>query len=140
MKSFGNKAIDKVMNNVVGDMMKRIGQGLGRSFGMQETNMAKVSTYTNMGVTGASMANTVVQTTGNIITGDMKVNAAKARADLLNSTALQNLLSEMLNHAVDAFKSRIDSTNVIVKNMALIADSKMQAGKFITRKISAIAG
>lgn len=140
MKSFGTKVMDKVLNNVVGDMMKRVGQGLGYSLGLQENTAARIVTYSNIGLTGMSVVNTVVQTTGNIITAEMKLNAAKAKAQLLNSIALQNLLNEILDRAADAFKTRIELTNAIVKNIASISDSKMQAGKYITRKMGTVAG
>jgi len=139
-KKVGSNVMDKVMNNIVGDVLKRIGQGVGRSVGMQETKIAQVATRTEMVASAATMGNTVIQTAGNIITADMKIDAAKAKAQLLNNMALQDLLNEMLDRAVGAFKNRIESTNAIVKNISSIAENSMQAGQFITRKMSAVAG
>ena len=140
MKKLGSKVMDKVFNNAMGDLIKRMGQGFGRSFSMQEKSMARVTNYTDKGLTGVSAANNVIQTTGNIITADMKVDAAKIKAQLLETAAVQNLLNEMFNHIVEVAKSRIDSTSEIVKNISLIADSRMQAGKYITRRMSVVAG
>lgn len=139
-KKIGSDVMDKVMNNAVGDMMKRIGQGLGRSMGVQETKVAQVATRTEMAVTAASVGNTAIQTAGNIITADMKVDAAKAKAQLLNNMALQDLLNEILERAVDAFKTRIESTNTIIKNISSITENQFQAGQYITKRMSAVAG
>ncbi len=139
-KKIGSNVMDKVMNNIVGDVLKRMGQGLGRSMGLQEDKIAQVGLRSEMALSAASMGNTAIQTAGNIITADMKVEAAKAKAQLLNNMALQNLLNEMLERAVDAFKTRIESTNSIVKNISSIAENNMQAGQYITRKMSAVAG
>jgi len=139
-KKIGSNVMDKAMNNIVGDVLKRIGQGVGRSMGLQEAKIAQVGVRSEMALSAASMGNTAIQTAGNIITADMKVDAAKAKAQLLNNTALQELLNDMLERAVDAFKTRIESTNSIVKNISSIAENNMQAGQYITRKMSTVAG
>jgi len=139
-KKIGSNVMDKAMNNIVGDVLKRIGQGVGRSMGLQEAKIAQVGVRSEMALSAASMGNTAIQTAGNIITADMKVDAAKAKAGLLNNIALQELLNEMLERAVDSFKTRIESTNSIVKNISSIAENNMQAGQYITKKMSTIAG
>lgn len=139
-KRIGSNIMDKVMNNVVGDLLKRVGQGLGRSMGMQEAKLAQVGVRTEMALSVANMGNTVAQTTGNIIVADMNVDAAKIKAQLLNNTALQELLQDMLERAVDAFKTRTESANSIIKNMSSITENNMQAGQFIIRRMSAVAG
>lgn len=139
-KKIGSDVMNKIMNNVVGDTLKRIGQGLGRSMSMDEAKIAQVSTRSEMALSAMNMGNTVIQTTGNIITADSKVDAAKAKAQLLNNTALQDLLNKMLERAVDAFKARIESTNSIVKKMASIAENNMQASQYVARKVGTVAG
>ena len=140
MEKFGSKIMNKVLNNTVGDMMKRIGKGFGQSFDMSEASIARLANYTDKGLTGLSVFNTSVQTAGNIVNAKMRVDTAKIKAHLLNNVALQDILNEMLNHSVEAFKSRIDSINEIVKNIASISDSKMQTGKSITRRMGVLAG
>lgn len=139
-KKIGSNVMDKAMNNMVGDALKNIGKGLGRSMGMQEAKIAQVGVRSEMALSVASMGNTAIQTAGNIITADMKVDAAKSKAQLSNNMALQDLLNEMLERAVDSFKTRIESTNSIVKNIASIAENNMQAGKYITGKMGTVAG
>lgn len=139
-KKIGSKVMDKILDNVIGDVLKRLGQGLGRSMGMQEAKIAQVATRTEMAVSAATMGNTAIQTGGNIITADMKVDAAKAKAQLLNNTALQELLNEMLERAVDAFKTRTETTNKIVRDISSITENRMQAGQYITRKMGMVAG
>jgi len=139
-KKIGSNVMDKAMNNMVGDALKSIGQGLGRSMGMQEAKIAQIGVRSEMALSAASMGNTAIQTAGNIITADMKVDAAKSKAQLSNNMALQELLNEMLERAVDSFKTRIESTNSIVKNIASIAENNMQAGKYITGKMGTVAG
>ena len=139
-RRIGSNIMDKVMNNVVGDLLKRVGQGLGRSMGMQEEKLAQVGVRTEMALSVANIGNTVAQTTGNIIVADIKVDAAKIKAQLQNNTALQELLQDMLDRAIDAFKTRTESANSIIKNMASITENNMQTGQFIIRKMSAVAG
>ena len=132
--------MDKIANNVIGDTIKRMGQGIGRSMGMQETRIAKVATRTEMVTSAASVGNSTIQTAGNIVTADMRVDAAKAKAQLMNNMALQDLLNEMLERAVESFKNRIETTNSIVRNISSVTENRIQAGKFITRKMGTIAG
>lgn len=139
-KKIGSNVMDRAMNNVVGDVIKRLGQGFGRSMGMEEAKIAQVGVRSEIVLSAANMGNTVIQTAGNIINADMKVDAAKKKAQLLNNTALQALLNEILERAVDAFKTRIESTNSIVKNISSIAENNMQAGQYITKKLATVAG
>lgn len=139
-KKIGTDVMDKIVNNVIGDTIKRMGQGIGRSMGMQEAKIAKVATRTEMATSAVSVGNTAVQTAGDIVAADLRVDAAKAKAQLMNNMALQDLLNEMLERAVESFKNRIETTNAIVRNISSVAENQMQAGKFITRKMGAIAG
>ncbi|WP_299999413.1 type III secretion system translocon subunit SctE [uncultured Cedecea sp.] len=139
-KKIGSNVIDKAMNNIVGDVLKRIGQGLGGAMGMQEAKIAQFGVRTEMALSAATTANTAIQTTGNIITADMKVDAAKIKAALLNNTALQDLLNEMLERAVASFTARIESTDSIIRNISSIAENNMQTGQYVTRKMSTVAG
>ncbi|MCS3431537.1 type III secretion system translocon subunit SctE [Klebsiella sp. BIGb0407] len=139
-KRVGSKVMDKIMNNVVMDVLKRIGQGVGRSVGMQEAKIAQIAARTEMGLAVANLGNTAIQTAGNIVVADMKVDAAKMKAHLLNNTALQELLNIMLERAVDAFKTRMESTNEIIKKMSSVTESNMQTGLYITKRMSTVAG
>ncbi|XTZ39305.1 type III secretion system translocon subunit SctE [Salmonella enterica] len=144
MKKVGSSVIaefgKKVLNNAAGQMFKRMGQGLGRNMGMNEVKMMKVANYSQTAVVGTQLANTSIQTAGNIVAADMRVDAAKAKAEMIKNAALQDLLNEMMSRAVEVFSSRMESVNAIIRNISVVADNQMQAGKYITKQMSSIAG
>ncbi|WP_224718597.1 type III secretion system translocon subunit SctE [Pectobacterium versatile] len=132
--------MQKMMDNVVGQTIKKMSGGLGRGMGMDPAKMAQMAVRMKMATTVASFANTTMQATGNIITADMMVKAAKIRANMINNIALQSMLNEMMDRAVNDYSRRLESVNEIIRNISTVADNQMQAGKFIARKMSAVAG
>ncbi|GLY60838.1 hypothetical protein IW01_17770 [Pectobacterium brasiliense] len=131
--------MQKMMDNVVGETIKKMGAGIGRSMGMDAVKMGQVAVRMNMATTVASFANTTIQTTGNIVAADMMVKAAKAKAHMINDIALQDMLNEMMDRAIDSYTRRVESANDIIKNISTVADNQLQAGKYITRRMSAVA-
>ncbi|KFX17930.1 type III secretion system translocon subunit SctE [Pectobacterium parvum] len=132
--------MQKMMNNVVGDTIKKMSGGIGRAVGMDSVKMAQWSVRMNMTKTIASLANTSIQTTGNIVAANMVVNAAKIKASILNNIMLQRMLNEMMDRLVDNYSKRLESANAIIKNISSVADNQMQAGKYITKRMSVVAG
>lgn len=132
--------LQRIMDSVVGQMLKRISQGFARSSNISDVNMARVITYSHMAVTGGGMANTVIQSAGSIAVADMLVVAAKARAKLMNDSAMQALLDSMMSQALDAYTVSMEKVNAILVNIASIAENQLQAGKYILKKMSHVAG
>ncbi|HDT4319781.1 TPA: type III secretion system translocon subunit SctE [Klebsiella aerogenes] len=132
--------MQRLMDSAAGQMLKRLSHGIGRSAGMDELKMAKISNRTQKALTGATMVNTSVQAAGGIVVGSMLVDASKIRAEMMKDIALQDLLNEMMNRAIDTFSHRMETVNQIIKNISTVAENQMNAGKYITRKMSHVAG
>ncbi|QQG29078.1 type III secretion system translocon subunit SctE [Pectobacterium carotovorum] len=128
----------KMMDNVVGETIKKMSGGIGRAVAMDSVKMGQIAVRMRMATTIASFANTTIQTTGNIITADMMVKAAKTKANMINDIALQDLLNEMMDRAMDSYTRRVESANEIIKNISTVADNQMQAGKYITKRMRAV--
>lgn len=132
--------MQRLMDSTVSQVLKRLSKGVGRSIGADDLQIAKVSNYSQKGVLVATTANTGSQAVVGIITANMMVEASKAKADMMNDAALQDLLNEMMDRAIDSFTQRMESMNEIVRNLSSIAESQAQAGQFITRQMKSVAG
>ncbi len=132
--------MQKLMNSTLGQAFKRISQGLGRTFGTDEIKMAQASTRMQMASTAASMGNTTIQTVGSVITADMMVEAAKSKAHMMNDAVMQNLLNDIMSRAIETFTHRMETVNSMIKSMSAVAENQAQAGKYITRQMSSVAG
>ncbi|CCG86237.1 type III secretion system translocon subunit SctE [Erwinia piriflorinigrans] len=134
------QAMQRLMNSTLGQVFKRVSQGMGRSLSIDEHKMAQIATRTQMASTIASMGNTTIQGISSVITAEMLVEAAKSKAHMMKDAAMQDLLNEMMNRAVDTFTHRMETVNSIIKNMSAVAENQAQAGKYITRQMSMVAG
>ena len=52
---------------------------------------------------------------------------------------LQQLLNTLTERLVDSFSKNIAAVNVIIENIAIVAENQMQAGKYITNKVKSVA-
>jgi len=132
--------MQRLMDSAVGQVFKRLSQGFGRSMGVNEIKMAQVANRSQMALTGANMANTTLQAAGGIVVAEMMLEASKIRAQMMKDAALQDLLNEMMTRAIDTFTHRMETVNQIVKNISVVAENQAQAGKYITKQMSAVAG
>jgi len=132
--------LQKLMDSAIGQIIKRLSQGFGRSMGASELQMARVSNYSQKAVLGLSMVNTSSQAAIGIVSASMLLEASKIRAQMMQDAALQDLLNEMMNRVIDSFTHRMESVSEIVRNISTIAENQAQAGKYITKQMSAVAG
>lgn len=132
--------MQKLMDSAIGQVIKRLSKGFGRSLGADELQMAKVSNYSQKAVVGLSVVNTSSQAAVGIVAASMLLEASKIRAEMMKYAALQDLLNEMMNRAIDSFTYRMESVSEIVSNISKVAESQAQAGKYITKQIGAVAG
>ncbi|MBX9488619.1 type III secretion system translocon subunit SctE [Yersinia enterocolitica] len=132
--------MQKLMDSAIGLVIKRLSKGFGRSFGSDELQMAKVSNYSQKAVVGLSVVNTSSQTAVGIVAASMLLEASKIRAEMMKDAALQDLLNEMMNRVIDSFTHRMESVSEIVRNISTVAENQTQAGKYITKQMSAVAG
>lgn len=132
--------MQKLMDSTIGQVIKRLSQGFGRSLGANELQMAKVSNYSQKAVVGLGAVNTSSQAAVGIVAASMLLEASKIRAEMMKNAALQDLLNEMMNRAIDSFTHRMESVSEIVRNISTVAESQAQAGKYITKQMSSVAG
>lgn len=132
--------MQKLMDSAIGQVIKRLSKGFGRSFGADELQMAKVSNYSQKAVVGLSAVNTSSQAAVGIVAASMLLDASKIRAEMMKDAALQDLLNEMMNRAIDSFTHRMESVSEIVRNISAVAENQAQAGKYITKQMGAVAG
>ncbi|PKC36069.1 type III secretion system protein [Pantoea ananatis 15320] len=132
--------MQKLMDSAIGQVIKRLSKGFGRSLGADELQMAKVSNYSQKAMVGLSVVNTSSQAAVGIVTASMLLEAAKIRAEMMKDAALQDLLNEMMNRAIDSFTHRMESVSEIVRNISTVAENQAQAGKYITKQMKAVAG
>ncbi|WKX25749.1 type III secretion system translocon subunit SctE [Tatumella ptyseos] len=137
--SVANTTIQRLVNSSLGQVMKRISQGIGRGWGVDELNLAKVVNYSETALTGARMLNSTLQVTGEILVADKGVEAAKIRAQLLNTLQIQNLLNEMMERVLNTFSYRIETTQQVIKNIAIVAENQLRAGKSLTEHLRNVA-
>ncbi|WP_145564530.1 type III secretion system translocon subunit SctE [Yersinia aldovae] len=140
MGKVAKSTMQKLMNSTIGKVVKRLSKGFGRSLGVNELQMAKVSNYSQKALVGLSVINTSSQAAVGIVAASMQLEASKIRAEMMKDTALQDLLNEMMNRAIDSFTHRMESVSEIVRNISMVAENQAQAGKYITKQMSAVAG
>lgn len=140
VEKFGKKVMDKILNNSIGDMMKRIGQGMGQAFGMQEDKIARVANYTNMGQTGMSIADTTIQTAGNINIATLNLDAVKAKVKLSISATIQEMLNKNLDSAVETFIIKMQRYNKIITDAASVIEKQAQTNKSLIKYTGVLAG
>ncbi|EIG1887013.1 type III secretion system translocon subunit SctE [Escherichia coli] len=134
------KNLQRLMSSTVSLVVKRFSQGFGRLFGADELQMAKVSNYSQTAVVGLSVVNTSCQSAIGVIAAGMMLDASKIRAEMMKNVALQNLLNQMMTRVIDNFAYRMEIVSEIVRNISVIAEKQAQAGKYVTRQMSTIAG
>lgn len=132
--------MQRLMDSAIGQVVKRLSKGFGQSLGVDELQMAKFSNYSQKAVVGLSAVNTSSQAAVGIVSASMQLEASKIRAEMINDAALQDLLNEMMTRAIDSFTHRMETVSEIVRNISMIAENQAQAGRYITKQMSTIAG
>ncbi|CAO97728.1 type III secretion system translocon subunit SctE [Erwinia tasmaniensis] len=143
MKSLGKNISSQLLKNMmtnVSHITKSFTQGFGRSLGMGPVQTAQFATRIQSAVTVGTFLNSIAQAGGGIVAAHISVKASEARAQMMNDAAMQTMLNEIMSRAVDIFTLRMETVNSIVKNISAVAESQIQAGKYITRRMSSVAG
>lgn len=139
-KDANKTVMQKILDSALGQVMKKVNGGLAKASGMSESRAAQIATRTQMGVAGGELANSTVQVAGSIVVGDKKIEAAKARAQMQNDAALQDILNQIVDAAIASFTHRVSVVNNILTDMTTAANNQMEAGQFITHQMNSIAG
>lgn len=139
-KDANKTVMQKILDSALGQAVKKVNGGLGKATGMSESRSAQIATRTQMGVAGGELANSTIQVAGSIVVGDKKVEAAKTRAQMQNDAALQDILNQILDCAIESFTHRVSVVNNILTAMTTAANNQMEAGQFITHQMNSIAG
>lgn len=139
-KEAAKRMLQKMMDNAVGRLIMSWGSTAARSIAVQNIKSARLINITQQSQNAAMTANVAIQTGMDIAVAGTKVEAEKLRAKMLEDLALQSVLNTLLDRMVESFTHRIEATNAIIENMAVVAENQMQAGKYITRKMQHVAG
>ncbi|MEB5957519.1 type III secretion system translocon subunit SctE [Escherichia coli] len=131
--------VQRLLNSVIGRMLKRLNQGVGRLLDMNEIKMAQIANRAKMAQNGVRLGATVNQCVGGCVVSNMMVDASKVGAQMMKDAALQDLLNEMMNRAIDIFSHRMETVNQIIKDISVVAENQEQAGKYITKQMNTIA-
>ncbi|HFT1247928.1 TPA: type III secretion system translocon subunit SctE [Escherichia coli] len=131
--------VQRLLNSAIGRMLKRLNQGVGRLLGMNEIKMAQIANRTKMAQNVARLGDTVNQSVGGCVVSNMMVDASKVGAQMMKDAALQDLLNEMMNRAIDIFSHRMETVNQIIKDISVVAENQEQAGKYITKQMNTVA-
>lgn len=132
--------MQRLMDSAAGQVVKRLSKGFGRSIGADDVQMAKVANYSQRAEIGLTTVNTAADTAVSIITANKMVRAAEINSKLMQIAALQELLNEMMTRAVDSLTHRTESVSEILRNISVVAENQAQAGKYITKQMSGVAG
>lgn len=132
--------MQRLMDSAAGQVVKRLSKGFGGSFGADEIRMAKISNYSQRATQGLSVVNTSAQTAVGIIAANKLLSAAEIKDKLMQLAALQDLLNEMMTRAVDSLTHRTESVSEIIRNISVVAENQAQAGRYITKQMSGVAG
>ncbi len=133
------KVMQKVMDNSLSQMFKRMASMMTRKFGSKNIFGEKAINSLKQSNNIAAGINTAIHTSLNITSSVYQQEADKLRANILECVTLQQLLNELMDRMVDNFSNRLSATNTVIENMATVAENQMQAGKYITHKIRNVA-
>lgn len=120
------------MNNVV----KKVWGGIGRASGMDEEKLAQISTYSQMGMVASGTVNSGIQTGGDILVNNMRLNAAKINAKMQMDASVQNVLRTMMDNAIEAFRKQNIAVNSIIENMSSMAENLYQTDRYIVESMN----
>lgn len=132
--------LKRLLDSFFGRIMKRLSAKFPKLFNPSEEQAAKNLKLTQKTVIVLDVVNTVSQSTIDIITADMTVEAAKKRKDLLINAAMQDLLNELLKAVISRFNTLVELVREIVENMTTTVDINTQTGRSVLRNTASIAG
>jgi len=139
----GEKIMDKfgqrLMESSFVKMMQRLTPGLGKIIGADEVKIAKVINYAESALLATTLVNSAIQLGGNAVASNSSLEAAKARAQLIKSANVQDLLNQMMDIVVDNFTHMSLMVQKIIENMSTAAENQLNTGKYITGKMRNIA-
>lgn len=131
--------MQRIMNSTLGQAVKKVNGGLAEGLGMDGVKAGKLAARTNMALSGSQVANAAITTAGNIVVADKKIDAAKIEAELKESAALQEIISELLETSTESFKNLAALVNNIITRMDDAVKNQMAAGKSITNRMASSA-
>jgi len=130
---------EKVMKSAVGTLIKKLEGGVGSWIGMDEIKAELYAYRFDMAFAVGLPLNTAAQGTGEVLTSQSMLQASKIKSKLSVNAALQDVLSELLNHSIENNKKNMHSLNIILQNLSAAAQIKMQLGQFLTKQIGHVA-
>ncbi|EKC7685913.1 type III secretion system translocon subunit SctE [Salmonella enterica] len=130
------RQLSKFIPNIIGDIFKKLCGGIGRAFGFSEEKLAQITTYSQMSEGILSTFNSGIQAAGEIVVNLNLVDAEKAKSELQKNIAIQDVIKEMFDIAIEYYRKQLVSMNSIIENMSAIAENKYHANNFIVGSIN----
>ncbi|MGN7915556.1 type III secretion system translocon subunit SctE [Enterobacter sp. 22466] len=120
MRKLMSKAVDVAKNGLAKD---------------NETLM-KVGNHMQTGVSVMTTVNTAAQAGAGIYVAQLRKEASKDEAGLMQDMANQELLKTLMDVALKVFASKLKTTSAILQDMSAATHQQTQVGMFITNQIS----
>lgn len=134
-----NNLMQKIINNTISQVLRRFFSNMVKRVSIEEVRSAKALNLINRASNKAQFANSVSHAAMNVTAAAYQLEADKVRARIEENIPLQQLLNTLTERLVDSFSKNIAAVNVIIENIAIVAENQMQAGKYITNKVKSVA-
>lgn len=129
------RLLSNSVRKMITDMFDKFQGGIGRAAGLSEEKAAQIANYSQMGEVASSILNSGLQVGGDISVNTMRLNAEKRRADMQKDLAIQEVVKEMFDIAIEHYRRQIASVNSIIENMSTMAENKYHADRFISESV-----
>ncbi|HBA9513510.1 TPA: YopB/SseC family type III secretion system translocon subunit [Escherichia coli] len=130
------RLLSNFARKMITEMFEKFQGGIGRAAGLSEEKAAQIANYSQMGGVASSLLNTGLQAGGDISVNIMRLDAEKRRAEMQKDLAIQEVIKEMFDIAVEHYRKQIASVNSIIENMSIMAENKYHADRFIVESIN----
>lgn len=139
---------NKMCGNLMGDIMKKVMDstiikkiqgGVGGMAGMDEFKAAVYAERSKIAFAIGQPVHSAVNSTGEILTSDSMLKAAKIKSALNTNAALQEVLSNLVTMSTEFNTKNMQALNVILQNISATAQSQMQLGSYVSKQIGYVA-
>jgi len=131
--------MQRIMQSTLGKAMGRVMGGAGKAMGLSDEEIAQFTTRADIVVMGLTVTDATIESTGNILVANMEIEAEKAKAKLILDSAMQKILSEMMDLALEIFTRRLEAQKVITEALTDAIDKKVNTNNFIIGNIANLA-
>ena len=131
-----SRLLSNSARKMITDMFDKFLGGIGRAAGLSEEKAAQIANYSQMGGVSLSILNSGLQVGGDISVNTMRLDAEKRRAEMQKDLAIEEVIKEMFDIAIEYYRRQIASVNSIIENMSTMAEDKYHADRFIVESVN----